>query len=75
MYVRKKKNRSGTVSVVVVSKCSGKYKEIKSFGSTNSAEEAEDLCNEAQRWISAYAGQEELDFEDRMGGRKTLLRE
>lgn len=67
MYVRKKKNRSGTVSVVVVSKCSGKYKEIKSFGSTNSAEEAEDLCNEAQRWISAYAGQEELDFEDRKG--------
>jgi len=31
MYVRKKKKRSGTVGVVVVSKSSGKYKEIKSF--------------------------------------------
>lgn len=30
MYVRKKHNRSGTTSVVV-SKASGKYKEIKSL--------------------------------------------
>ena len=29
MYVRKKHNRSGSTSVVVVSKASGKYKEIK----------------------------------------------
>ncbi|MCQ2259490.1 MAG: hypothetical protein MJZ41_16115 [Bacteroidaceae bacterium] len=34
MYVRKKHNRSGSTSVVVVSKASGKYKEIKSFGYT-----------------------------------------
>ena len=32
MYVRKKHNKSGTTSIVVVSKASGKYKEIKSFG-------------------------------------------
>ena len=28
MYVRKKHNKSGTTSIVVVSKASGKYKEI-----------------------------------------------
>ena len=33
MYVRKKHNRSGSTSVVVVSKASGKYKEIKSGSS------------------------------------------
>ena len=32
MYVRKKYNRSGSTSVVVVSKASGKYKEIKLVG-------------------------------------------
>ena len=33
MYVRKKHNRSGSTSVVVVSKASGKYREIKSGSS------------------------------------------
>ena len=33
MYVRKKQNRSGSTSVVVVSKASGKYREIKSGSS------------------------------------------
>jgi hypothetical protein len=49
MYVRKKKNRSGTISVVVVSKSSGKYEEIKSFGTTNGAKDAENLCDATQR--------------------------
>ena len=33
MYLRKKHNRSGSTSVVVVSKAGGKYKEIKSGSS------------------------------------------
>ena len=33
MYVRKKHNRSGSKSLVVVSKVSGKYREIKSGSS------------------------------------------
>ena len=33
MYVRKKHNRSGSTSVVVVSKASGKYRELKSGSS------------------------------------------
>ncbi len=67
MYVRKKKNRSGTISVVVVSKSSGQYKEIKSFGTVGSEEEAENLSDDAQRWIRSYAGQEEIDFENNKG--------
>lgn len=67
MYVRKKHNRSGTTSVVVVSKASGKYKEIKSFGSSSSEEDIESLCNKAAAWIRSFGGQQELDFDDRRG--------
>ena len=67
MYVRKKHNRSGSTSVVVVSKTSGKYKEIKSFGSSTSEEEIESLCQRATAWTRSFAGQQELDFDDRRG--------
>ena len=67
MYVRKKHNRSGTTSVVVVSKASGKYKEIKSFGFSSSEEDIESLCNKAAAWIRSFGGQQELDFDDRRG--------
>ena len=67
MYVRKKHNRSGTTSVVVVSKASGKYKEIKSFGSSSSEEDIESRCNKAAAWIRSLGGQQELDFDHRRG--------
>ena len=67
MYVRKNHNRSGTTSVVVVSKASGKYKEIKSFGSSSSEEDIESRCNKAAAWIRSLGGQQELDFDHRRG--------
>ena len=67
MYVRKKHNRSGSTSVVVVSKASRKYKEIKSFGSSTSEEEIGSLCDKAATWIRSFGGQQELDFDDRKG--------
>lgn len=56
MYVRKKHNRSGSTSVVV-SKASGKYKEIKSFGSSTSEGEIDSLCDKAATWIRSFGGQ------------------
>jgi len=67
MYVRKKKNRSGTISVAVVDKSSGRYHEIKNFGTAISEDEAEVLYDKACMWIHAYCGQQELDFEDSKG--------
>ena len=67
MYVRKKHNRSGSTSVVVVSKASGKYKEIKSFGASASEKEIDSLCEKAAAWIRSYGGQRELDFDNRRG--------
>ena len=63
MYVRKKHNKSGTTSIVVVSKASGKYKEIKSFGASSSEEEISLLYEKAKAWIHSFAGQQELDFD------------
>ena len=62
MFVRKKKNRTGTISVVVVDKNHGGYKEVKNFGVVSSDEEADVLSMRAREWISAYGGQQVLDF-------------
>lgn len=65
MFVRKKVNRSGSISIVVVSKSHGKFTEVKNFGVAKSEEEADELFQKAQLWLRAYAGQQELDFNDR----------
>lgn len=62
MFVRKKKNKTGSVSVVVIDKSHGGYKEIKNFGVVNTEEEANFLYQKASAWIRSYAGQQELDF-------------
>ena len=53
MFVRKKTNRSGTISVVVVSKAHGKFTEVKKFGVAKSEEEADELFRKAQLWLHA----------------------
>ena len=67
MFVRKKNNRSGTISVVVVSKSHGKFTEVKKFGVAKSPEEADELFQKAQLWLRTHDGQQELDFDDRKG--------
>lgn len=62
MFVRKKKNRTGTISVVVVDKSKGSFKEVKNFGVVSSEVEADVLCEEAHEWINTYGGQQILDF-------------
>lgn len=65
MFVRKKTNRSGSISVVVVSKAHGKFTEAKKFGVAKSEKEADELFQKAQLWIRPHDGQQELDFDDR----------
>jgi Icc-related predicted phosphoesterase len=64
MFVRKKRNRSGTISVVIVSKAHGKFTEVKKFGVANSEEDADALCTEATIWLRTHDGQQEFDFND-----------
>lgn len=67
MFVRKKINRSGSISVVVVSKAHGKFTEVKKFGVAKSAEEADELFQKAQLWLQSHDGQQQLDFDNRRG--------
>ena len=51
MFVRKKKNRSGSVSVVVVSKPGGKFREVHKIGVSSDMDEIERLYHQGLRWI------------------------
>ena len=67
MFIRKKTNRSGTISVVAVTKSRGRFKEVKSFGVAKSEEEADKLFQEAHLWLRTHDGQLELDFDNHRG--------
>jgi hypothetical protein len=58
MFVRKKKNRSGSISVAVISKTHGEVEEAKTFGFASFYWEAEQLCEHAQKWINICSGQQ-----------------
>ena len=68
MFVRKKKNRSGTVSVVVADKSSGRFKELKTIGVSSDPEEIARLEVKARQWIDGYSGQLTLDFDESTPG-------
>ena len=48
MFVRKKKNRSGVISVQVIDKSSGSYKLVKTIGSSADPKTVEKLYLEGQ---------------------------
>lgn len=63
MFVRKRRNRSGSTSVVVVDKSSGKPKELVCIGVSADEGEIESLVQKGQEWIRHYGGQMVLDVE------------
>lgn len=56
MFVRKKKNRSGKVTIVVVDKSHGRFREVHNFGASSDAYEIEKLEMKARKWIYKYVG-------------------
>ena len=65
MFTRRKHKRSGTISVLVVNKSGGGFKEIHRVGVAHSGEEAAALEAEGRHWIATYGGQQLIDFEGR----------
>lgn len=63
MFVRKKKNRSGSTSIVVVDKHGGKFKELHTVGVAMKDEEIEPLCQLGRQWINDHLGIQEIDFD------------
>ena len=62
MFVRSKKNKSGKVSVQVIDKSTGKYKVVKTIGSSQNEIEIAELFKQGQRWILDCKKQFILDF-------------
>ena len=62
MFFRKKKNKSGVISVQIIDKSNGRYKLIKTIGSSADASVIDKLVEQAQHYIIHYGGQTTLDF-------------
>jgi transposase len=62
VFIRQKKQRTGTISVQIIDKSSGKSRVIKTIGSSKDPFEVAKLVNEAKTWISEYGGQTVIDF-------------
>lgn len=62
MFVRKKKNKSGVISIQIVDKSSGKYKMLKTIGSSKNPEVVEQLYQQGIDYIQHYQGQGTIDF-------------
>lgn len=73
MFVRKKKNRSGSVSIAVVDKCRGHFREIRQFGVAHTEAELHALVLQAKEWIQRYAGQSQIDFDGESVGLKSEI--
>ena len=53
MFIKKKKkNRSGTTSIVVAEKTKGSYKELVTIGIAKDANDIDSLVNDGREWIS-----------------------
>ena len=60
MFIRKKKNRSGTTSIVVVEKRNGIYREIITIGTSYDSSEITALFNQGKKWISHHIGEQDV---------------
>lgn len=64
MFVRKKPNKSGVISIQVITKINGKSKLIKTIGSSKDEREIKELIRKGHKYISTFAGQITLDLSD-----------
>jgi transposase len=60
MFVRKKKNRSGSTSVVVVDKNGRQFRELKTMEVSSDAKEILALYQAGKQWISAHLGERDM---------------
>lgn len=73
MFVRRLKHKNGKTYIQVVSKSSGSYKVVKSFGSAESSSGIEILVEKATLWMNSILGVTELDFDNELTLYQNLL--
>ena len=62
MFVRKKKNKSGVISVQVIAKIKGKSKLIKTIGSSKDEHQIDRLFSLGRQYIDTYQVQQVIDL-------------
>jgi len=62
MFVRKKPNKSGKISVQVIEKVRGSYKVAKTIGSSSDNTKVEELVSLGEDWIRNYKGTIDIPF-------------
>jgi len=73
MFVRRKKNRSGSISIQVIDKSLSRYRVIHSMGSSSDMSVVKSMEVEAEQWIREKMGQIELNFERKQSHVKEVL--
>jgi transposase len=63
MFVRQKKNKSGVISIQIIDKSSGKYKVVKTIGSSHDRTIVEQLYIQAKQELRTIQGQQQFNFE------------
>lgn len=64
VFVRKKKNKSGVISVQVIAKVEGKSKLMKTIGSSKETRVINEFVKRGKEFIQNYRGQQALNFID-----------
>ena len=62
MFVRKKKNKSGSVSIQIIDKSSGKFKIVKVVGCASKEQQQKDLIQQAYELLPTLTQQNRIDF-------------
>jgi len=60
MFIRKKKNRSGTTSIIVVDKSNGVFREITTIGVSKDSSDIESLYHQGKKWIATHCGNRDI---------------
>jgi hypothetical protein len=60
MFVRRKNNRSGSTSVVVVQKIRGRCRYLNTIGFSSDENAVEALIKQGNKWIANYCGERDL---------------
>jgi len=63
VFIRKKLNKSGVISVQVIDKSRGKYQLVKTVGSSSDPKQVEVLSAKADQLMRSLSGQNAFNFE------------
>ncbi len=63
MFIRKKRNKSGVISVQIIDKSRGKYQVLRTVGSSRDPYQLAILLSEAKQLVFSLTKQEALNFD------------